>query len=130
MPDVSKYCENSEIRLGREGNEAMPLPNFIGIGGTAQRIGPGFLGAMYTPFVVQNPGTPPENIKPPIEIGDDIERLRRRQRLFYGIEDEFASKIMPHVKGAKDRESLGNVAQSHASIYGKAFDLTMTGDPG
>ncbi|MBR7783998.1 antiviral RADAR system adenosine triphosphatase RdrA [Undibacterium luofuense] len=29
MPDVSKYCENSEIRLSREGNEAMPLPNFI-----------------------------------------------------------------------------------------------------
>src|SRR5947207_7867430 len=31
-----------------------PLPGFIGVGGTAQRIGPGFLGMMYAPFTVQN----------------------------------------------------------------------------
>ena len=28
----------------------LPLPGFIGVGGTAQRIGPGFLGMMYAPF--------------------------------------------------------------------------------
>src|SRR3954462_5134816 len=32
----------------------VPLPGFIGIGGTAQRIGPGFLGMAYAPFTVQN----------------------------------------------------------------------------
>src|SRR4051812_44860452 len=43
----------------------LPLPGFIGVGGTAQRIGPGFLGMMYAPFTVQNPGQPPANIRPP-----------------------------------------------------------------
>jgi hypothetical protein len=123
---VVQYPAMGAVVSSLIGSKELALPNFIGIGGTAQRIGPGFLGAMYTPFVVQNPGVPPENIKPPSEIGNEEERLRRRQRLFYGIEDEFAAKIMPHVKGAKDRESLGNVAQSHASIYGKAFDLTIS----
>jgi hypothetical protein len=43
----------------------LPLPGFIGVGGTAQRIGPGFLGMMYAPFTVQNPGQPPDNIRSP-----------------------------------------------------------------
>src|SRR5262249_15130115 len=67
----------------------LALPGFIGIGGTAQRIGPGFLGMVYAPFTVQNPGQPPENIKAP-GLGDErttMERLRRRQRLFYNVED-------------------------------------------
>lgn len=108
------------------GSKELPLPNFIGIGGTAQRVGPGFLGAAYTPFIVQNPGVLPENIKSPELLGDEEERLRRRQRLFYVIEDEFSEKVMPHVKNPKQRESLGNVAQSHSSIYNKAFDLTIS----
>src|SRR5947209_13500813 len=71
----------------------LPLPGFIGVGGTAQRIGPGFLGMMYAPFTVQNPGQPPQNIAPPGSLGqgDEMEeRLRRRQRLFSTIEDDFA----------------------------------------
>src|SRR6266478_7322374 len=47
----------------------LPLPGFIGIGGTAQRIGPGFLGMMYAPFTVQNAGQPPANIKAPAGLG-------------------------------------------------------------
>src|SRR5262249_32076925 len=34
----------------------LALPGFIGVGGTAQRIGPGFLGMMYAPFTVQGAG--------------------------------------------------------------------------
>src|SRR5262249_48316895 len=67
----------------------LALPGFIGVGGTAQRIGPGFLGMVFAPFTVQNPGQPPENIKSP-GLGDQqttMERLRRRQRLFYNVED-------------------------------------------
>jgi len=37
----------------------LPLPGFIGVGGTAQRIGPGFLGMNYAPFTVQNAGPAP-----------------------------------------------------------------------
>src|SRR5229473_707324 len=69
----------------------LPLPGFIGVGGTAQRIGPGFLGMTYAPFTVQNPGQPPANIRAP-SLGDaklTDERLRRRQRLFYNVEDNF-----------------------------------------
>lgn len=123
---VVQYPAMGAVVSSLIGSKELALPNFIGIGGTAQRVGPGFLGAIYTPFIVQNPGVPPENIKAPASLGDEEERLRRRQRLFYSIEDEFSQKVMPHIKKAKDRENLGNVAESHSSIYGKAFDLTIS----
>lgn len=106
----------------------LPLPGFIGVGGTAQRIGPGFLGMMYAPFTVQNPGQPPQNIKPPgLGNGDETdERLRRRQRLFYTVEDHFNQSAFPHLRNAADREAAGSPAQSHAAIYKKAFDLTIS----
>src|SRR5450755_2137517 len=47
----------------------LALPGFIGVGGTAQRVGPGFLGMMYAPFSVQNAGQPPQNIAPPGSLG-------------------------------------------------------------
>jgi hypothetical protein len=103
----------------------LPLPGFIGIGNSAQRIGSGFLGTNFAPFTVQNAGTPPENIKPPKDI-DDEERLRRRQRLFYALEDDFSERIAPHIKSSVAREAMGNHAQSHSNIYGKAFDLTLS----
>src|SRR3954462_3223655 len=40
----------------------MALPAFVSVGGTAGRIGPGFLGMTFAPFTVQNPGQPPENM--------------------------------------------------------------------
>ncbi len=115
----------------------LPLPGFIGIGGTAQRIGPGFLGMNYAPFTVQNPGQPPSNIKAPRELGSgrsQMERLRRRQRLFYETEQRFAQSLYPHLvsradsdkKGASEREARGSSAQAHQTIYKKAFDLTVS----
>jgi hypothetical protein len=108
----------------------LPLPGFIGIGGTAQRIGPGFLGMNYAPFTVQNAGQPPANIKAPGGLGgnehETMERLRRRQRLFYTVEDTFAEAAFPHLKSASDREAAGSPAQAHEAIYKKAFDLTVS----
>jgi len=108
----------------------LALPGFIGVGGTAQRIGPGFLGMMYAPFTVQNPGQPPQNIAPPGSLGqaDELEeRLRRRQRLFSTIEDDFAETgTFPTLKSPEDREAAGSAAQSHESIYKKGFDLTVS----
>jgi hypothetical protein len=106
----------------------LPLPGFIGIGGTAQGIGPGFLGMMYAPFTVQNPGQPPQNIKAP-SLGDarlTDERLHRRQRLFYNIEDNFTEGSFPHLKSVAEREAAGSAAQAHTTIYKKAFDLTVS----
>lgn len=107
----------------------LPLPGFIGVGGTAQRIGPGFLGMMNAPFTVQNAGQPPENIKAPASLGSEtetMERLRRRQRLFYSVEDSFAENSFPHMRKPEDREAAGSAAQAHTSIYKKAFDLTVS----
>jgi hypothetical protein len=107
----------------------LPLPGFIGIGGTAQNVGPGFLGMMYAPFTVQNAGQPPANIKAP-SLGDNdqqtMERLRRRQRLFYTLEDQFSESTFPHLRTPKEREAAGSAAQSHESIYKKGFDLTVS----
>jgi hypothetical protein len=107
----------------------LPLPGFIGVGGTAQNIGPGFLGMMYAPFTVQNPGQPPANIAAPNLAGDKKstdERLRRRQRLFYNVEDNFTESSFPHLKTVAEREAAGSAAQAHTTIYKKAFDLTIS----
>jgi hypothetical protein len=120
----------------------LPLPGFIGIGGTAQRIGPGFLGMAFAPFTVQNAGQPPANIKAPSSRGSDDketeERLRRRQRLFYTVEDQFAREGFPHLRSTKRteterdkeeaalREAAGSAAQAHTAIYKKGFDLTVS----
>jgi uncharacterized protein (DUF1501 family) len=108
----------------------LPLPGFIGVGGTAQRIGPGFLGMQYAPFTVQNAGQPPANIKAPGGLGgtdgETMERLRRRQRLFYTVEDNFAEGAFPHLKAPADREAAGSAAEAHEAVYKKAFDLTVS----
>ncbi len=108
----------------------LPLPGFIGVGGTAQRIGPGFLGMMYAPFSVQNAGQPPANIKAPGNLGgneqETMERLRRRQRLFYTVEDNFSEGAFPHLKTPSEREAAGSAAQAHEAVYKKAFDLTVS----
>jgi hypothetical protein len=111
----------------------LPLPGFIGVGGTAQRIGPGFLGMMHAPFTVQNAGQPPANIKPPDNLGGGAEadaRQRRRQNLFYAVEDSFASSQFPpsvlKSKDKEEKESLNNPASAHETIYKKAFDLTIS----
>jgi len=127
----------------------LPLPGFIGVGGTAQRIGPGFLGSLYAPFTVQNAGQPPANIRAPESLGqgtEQEERQRRRQRLFYTLEDNFIDRLYPHLKmptkeelnhkdtsireaaekRLQERKALGDPGLSHSEIYGKGFDLTIS----
>jgi hypothetical protein len=108
----------------------LALPGFIGVGGTAQRIGAGFLGMMYAPFTVQNAGQPPQNIAAPASLGqaeEMEERLRRRQRLFSTIEDDFAGAgTFPTLKSSDEREAAGSAAQAHEAVYKKGFDLTVS----
>jgi hypothetical protein len=125
---VVLYPSIGAIAASQLASKDLPLPAFIGIGGTAQRIGPGFLGMSFAPFSIQNPGTPPENIKAP-GLGDDkttTARLRRRQRLFYNVEDSFDEAAFPHMAKPDDREAAGSAARAHAAVYRKAFDLTVS----
>jgi hypothetical protein len=138
---VVQYPALGAVASSQLTDKNLPLPGFIGVGGTAQRIGPGFLGMMYAPFTVQNAGQPPANIKAHGSIGSGLdadERLRRRQRLFWTVEDNFSRNSYPHiVSSASDpekkdkeeadaREALGSAAQSHAAVYKKGFDLTVS----
>jgi hypothetical protein len=90
----------------------LDLPGYISIGRPAD--GPGFLGMNYAPFTVQNPGQPPANIRPPDIVGGDMDRVRRRQRLFYDVEDGFI------------KDKRGDAALAHSEVYKKAFSLVAS----
>ena len=111
-----------------QGYQDISLPNYIAIGG-ANANGPGFLGMSYAPFTVQNPGTPPENIRAPQGIGaneaEQVDRIRRRQRLFYEIEDQFLVTRAPHL-ASKDRARFADASKAHNDIYKKGFDLVAS----
>ncbi len=116
-------------------SKELALPAFIGIGGIAQRIGPGFLGMTNAPFTVQNAGQPPENIRPPAALGAGIEqeeRVNRRRRLFYAVEDRFNASLYPDLASKEQHareeslRDLGSAGQAHEDVYKKAFDLTIS----
>jgi hypothetical protein len=116
------------------------LPNYISVGGAAD--GPGFLGMNYAPFTVQNPGTPPENIRAPGSLGsgNDLEdRVRRRQRLFYELEDQFMYGRVPHLAAnmpsvsqadrearLRERAKFSDASKAHRDIYYKGFSLVAS----
>lgn len=112
----------------RDKNKDLDLPSFISVGGGAN--GPGFLGMNYGPFNLQNPGTMPQNIRPPASIGqglDEKERIRRRQRLFYTVEDSFSNSLVPHAGGdEKERKKFADATVAHSEVYGKAFNLVAS----
>jgi hypothetical protein len=87
----------------------MDLPAFISVGGG--RVGPGFLGMKYAPFVVQNPGQPPENVQPPPEVAN---RMERRKVLFDTLEGGFKTNVP------------ADAAQAHQDVYGKALQLVTS----
>lgn len=86
----------------------LELPSFIAVGGTASRIGPGFLGMTYAPFTVQNPGQPPENMSAPKDSN-----MVRRTEMFNALENDFL----------KSRGGAAEAAKAHHDIYAKAFGL-------
>jgi uncharacterized protein (DUF1501 family) len=96
----------------------LALPSFISIGQPAD--GPGFLGMKYAPFTVQNPGQPPTNIRTPDGVSDL--RIRRRQQLFYAVEDNFRDNLVAGL-GADAKKKHADAALAHTEIYHKAFDL-------
>jgi uncharacterized protein (DUF1501 family) len=68
----------------------------------------------FAPFNVQNPGTPPENIKPPTDV--DGSRMERRASLFGRLESGFQTST----KAEKD------AAKAHQEVYEKALSLVVS----
>jgi len=98
--------------LGSQDLEAMKnmdLPSFISVGNG--RVGPGFLGMKFASFVVQNPGSIPENVQPPKEYEG---RLARRKVLFDSLEGSLKTNVS------------ADAAQAHADVYGKALQLVTS----
>jgi len=124
FPSIGAVAAHEAPKLA--GYRDISLPNYISVGGAAD--GPGFLGMNYAPFTVQNPGTPPENIRPPQAMGQGTEaeeRIRRRQRLFYTFEDQFTSSRVPHLS-EKDRAKFADASKAHNDIYKKGFSLVAS----
>jgi hypothetical protein len=111
-----------------QGYQEISLPNFIGV--NAPMGSGGFLGMNYAPFNVSNPGSPPENIRPPQGIGrsdnERIDRVRRRQRLFYTLEDGFRRGRAPFLVTEEDRAKFNDPSKAHADIYGKGFSIVAS----
>ena len=89
------------------------LPSFISVGGANGARGPGFLGMKFAPFTVQNPGQPPENIRPPQDV--DAARMQRRADMFGRLETGFMGSTHAEKDAAKahhDLESRGTTGSS------------------
>ena len=82
---VTNYPALGAVASQQLTSKELALPGFVSIGRPSE--GPGFLGMNYAPFTVQNPGQPPTNIQTP--AGVDEYRIRRRQQLFFAVEDAF-----------------------------------------
>jgi hypothetical protein len=133
FPSIGSVASHEIPKLS--GYQDISLPNYIAVGGAAD--GPGFLGMNYAPFTVQNPGTPPENIRAPQSLGagTDLEdRVRRRQRLFYELEDQFMFGRAPHMASPngpladrlRDRAKFADSSKAHRDIYYKGFSLVAS----
>src|SRR6516165_8134149 len=134
FPSLGSIAAHEIPRLaGYDSN--VSLPPYIAVGGAAD--GPGFLGMNYAPFTVQNPGTPPENIRAPQSLGagTDLEdRVRRRQRLFLELEDQFMFGRVPHLTAGmpagtqeerearlRERAKFADGSKAHRDVYTKGF---------
>jgi hypothetical protein len=107
-----------------QGYRPISLPGYMAVGGAGG--GPGFLGMNYAPFTIQNPGAPPENIRPPAGIGngqtETADRIQRRRRLFSMLEDQFTDGRAPHLSGA-NRSRFADGSKAHSDVYQKGFSL-------
>src|SRR5580698_4915166 len=104
------------------GYQDVSLPTYIGVGGAAE--GPGFLGMNYAPFTVQNPGTPPENIRAPQSLGTTAEDINDRvphlgNTLPGSTEAERAVKLA-------ERAKFADASKAHRDIYYKGFSLVAS----
>ncbi len=89
------------------GGEKFDLPHFISVNNPS--FGPGFLGVAHSPFVVNDPTKPIENLA--YASGVDKERFFRRMELLKKLESGFARKYPT------------GEADAHQKIYGRTIEL-------
>jgi Protein of unknown function (DUF1501) len=107
------------------------LPTYLTVGGGRGADGPGFLGMTFAPFNVQNPGQPPENLQArglPGNANDALNRIHRRQRLFYDIENGFVAEQATHLFSPNDRAQFADASLAHRDTYKKGFSLVANKD--
>jgi Protein of unknown function (DUF1501) len=141
FPSIGAVASHEIPRLA--GYREISLPSYISIGGAAD--GPGFLGMNFAPFTVQNPGTPPENIRPPQGLAaneqDAVDRIQRRRRLFTEVEDQFMYGRVPHLASTipgdtpehraqrlQERARFADGSRAHFDIYQKGFSLVASNE--
>jgi hypothetical protein len=113
------------------GYQQVPLPSYVTVGGGRGADGPGFLGMTYAPFNVQNPGAPPDNLQArglPGNANDALNRIHRRQRLFYDIENGFMADRAPHLESPNERAAFADASKAHKETYQKGFSLVANKD--
>jgi hypothetical protein len=114
-----------------QGYQSISLPTYISIGGGQMAAGPGFLGMNYAPFTVQNPGSPPENLTARNLQGsqmEKMERVHRRQRFFYDLENTFVGGQADHLNTPEERAKMSDASKAHKEVYQKAFSLVASKD--
>jgi hypothetical protein len=97
------------------------IPAFISLGNTVgtnpltqNQVGGGFLGMRYSPFLVQNPGSPPENVSSPV----DEARTVRRAAIFEKLEGGLVQ--------SDGKKPVMDAAQAHKEVYEKALSLVVS----
>lgn len=101
------------------GPRTFDLPNFVSVG--PQQDGPAFLGPQHTPFNVQNPNQPVEDLAYHDSVGR--ERTERRLKLLDAMQDDFAATHGKDVTAPRD-DMFEKAKKMMDSPLSAAFDLS------
>lgn len=127
FPSLGSIVSHEAPKL--TGYREISLPNYVSVGGAG---GPGFLGMTYAPFTIQNPGTPPENVRAPQGLGgsevETEDRIQRRRRLWNTVEGQFMQERAPYLTTEKDRAKFADGSKNHNDVYQRAFQLIASKD--
>lgn len=114
---VLSYYQAMDAEAARNAD----IPAFVSLGNvvgtnplTQNQVGGGFLGMKYSPFLVQNPGQPPENVSSPV----DEARTVRRAAIFDRLEGGLVQ--------SDGKKPLMDAAQAHREVYEKALSLVVS----
>jgi hypothetical protein len=125
FPSIGAVAAHEVPKLA--GYREISLPNYIAVGGNGG--GAGFLGMMYAPFNVQNPGSPPQNITAPRDLAstdaERTDRVQRRRRIFNNLESQFMTNRVPHLTG-DNRARFADGSKAHHDVYQKGFSLVAS----
>ncbi len=110
------------VSLKRQ-NPNLDLPHFVSVNNPS--FGAGFLGVSYGPFVIQDPGKPPDNVA--YAAGIDAERFDRRMKLLEKADQAFAASRGGVMTEGKDAIYEKSVKLMRSPLL-KAFDISEEGE--